>query len=103
WLSLEMGLNETYIQQLVRYGRPKDMPLEHKLKAAEILHIPDEELGIEGILRAKKNSIIPGLADEAEPYIPRHGIVELHRAQFRMHGNALENHPLRIMSGDILT
>ncbi len=104
WLSIEMGQNETYFSQFVRRGSPKDLTMEQKLKVADVLGIPDEALGVEGIVRARKNSVTPGLGDEAVPYSPAHGIVtELHRAQFRMVGNALENHPLRIMDGDILT
>lgn len=103
WLSKEMGQNESYIQQFVKYGRPKDLPLEQKLKAAAILEIPEEELGVKGILRAKKNSVVAGLHDEAVPYAASHGVVELHRAKFTMMSNALENHPLRILPGDILT
>lgn len=103
WLSQQLGQNETYISQFVRRGAPRDLSMEQKLKVADVLEIPDEMLGIEGIVRAKKNSVVAGLSDEAVPYTPSHGVVELHRAKFRMMSNALENHPLRIMTGDILT
>ncbi len=103
WLSQQIGMNDTYISQFVRKGSPMDLSMEQKLKVADVLDLPAEELGVEGIVRAKKNSIVSGLADDAVPYVPKHGVIELHRARFRMVGNALEQHPLRIMDGDILT
>jgi len=104
WLSRELGQNETYFSQFVRRGSPRDLTMEQKLKVADVLEIPAEALGVEGILRVKKNSVVRGLSDEAVPYTGSgSGVVELHRAKFTMMSDALENHPLRIMPGDILT
>lgn len=44
-LSLKMGMNETYVQQFLKRGSPRELPSRARQKLVELLDFTHEELG----------------------------------------------------------
>ncbi len=103
WLSLQLGQNETYIQQFLKRGAPHDLSLEQKIKVADLLDLDPSDLGVEWEVRKRGNST--GFGEEAVPYVlPDKSFIAPNPSQlsYQVTTDALENHRLRILPGDVL-
>lgn len=105
WLSQQLGRNRGYVYEYLEDGSPHDLPYETKRKVAELLKLSTRDLGIAEITPSYGHPS-PGLAEDCEPYEPPTSDSYLarspHIAFFRMTSRALDQHPQRIMPGDLL-
>lgn len=105
-LSLKLHRAATYMHDYLEKGSPEDLDLETKLKLAEILAMPPNELGINSaIVAALPAPRAGGLAEDAEPYHPPKGSFladSPHIAFFRQKSHSLDQHEKRILPGDLL-
>lgn len=108
WLSLKLGKNPSYIQQFLERGSPRDLSLELKIKTTELLDMPLANLGVTDLQVQRLNGITApptGMAEDAVPYaLPPGSILSPSEtiSYYQMKSNVLENHPLRIVVGDII-
>lgn len=107
WLSQQLGHNPSYIQQFLERGSPTELDLRDILESARLLDMPIQQFGVSDVA-VRPNGTAPqrgGMAEDAVEFAPQFGSIlapQENVSFYRMTSNALENHPLRIVEGDVL-
>ena len=102
-VSIRLGKNRAYMNQYLN-GTQQKLPLDVRLKLAEIIEMTPQDLGVPDLARPS-SVVTTGLASDAEPYTPpaNHWLARSpHIAYYRVLSKALDQHPERIMPGHIL-
>ena len=103
-LSLKIKKGATYIHDYLDEGSPRELPHEVKVMVAGILNMQLAELGISPLAHDTKQ-MPAGFADDGESYQPPRNhylAASPHIGYFRMRSHALDQHPDRIVPGNIL-
>lgn len=105
WLSQKLGRNRAYVYQYLEEGSPRELAYEDRLRVAELLDMPLTYLGIATVTQGTKANAPAGLREDAVPFDPprAHFLSRSpNLAYFRMKSRALDQHPERILPGQIL-
>ena len=103
WLSVQIGKNRGYMKDYFD-GSPYDLDYETKLQVAKLLNLHPREMGVSEIQPGTDRGRA-GLSEDCEPYVPSEGGFlsrAPHIGYFRMKSRALDEHPLRILPGQLL-
>lgn len=108
-LSKALGHNASYLQQHFTRNSPRELRYEDRVKLAQMLGIPVDEVGGFGLSRVFNRielPSVPGLDEgDAAPYDPPQSApIVIHEGQglFIMKSKALDEHSPPIWPGDIL-
>ena len=101
-VSRKIGRQRSYLNDYFRKKAPLFMPLELKLKLAPLIQVQPAALGVPAVMALQH--VEGGLMEDAIPYLPGRDepIPPPHIAQFKMRSRALDQHPRKIMPGQVL-
>lgn len=105
WLSVSLGRNRSYVFQYLYESRPRDIDDATKRKIAELLEMPERELGLTPYIQQPPVHLAPGFEDDAEAYVPGPDSYlrsRPHIAYFRQKNRSLDQHPERLVPGKIV-
>lgn len=105
WLSVSLGRNRAYVFQYLYENRPRDIDDATKRKIAELLDMPEQELGLVPYMQPPTLHLAPGFESDAELYEPGPDSYLRrmpHVAYFRQKNRSLDQHPERIRPGRVM-
>lgn len=101
-VSKKIGRQRSYLNDYLRKKSPRLLPIDVKLRLAQEIDVPPAALGVPAVVAPPQ--IERGMSEDAVPYAPGPNVPvpPPHIAQFQMRSTALDQHPKRILPGQVL-
>jgi len=101
-VSRKLGRQRSYLNDYFRKKSPRFMPIDVKLRLAKEIRVQPTALGVPAVVALEH--VEGGMMEDAAPYVGglNEPVPPPHIAQFQMRSRALDQHPRRIVPGQVL-